>query len=263
MKAPWKLGFCRQLSCRTAWNAPLSRDLPRVTLLRDVKLAFEPWLIAAIDFISTDASKAEPGFGAIAERLVDLIFITAVRKSLLAGKHEPGWMRGLTDPTISRSRALCMKTGRRWTLRELAVLSGRSRSGLARHFKQVMGETPFAYLTRWRMHMSAGAIAGGESTAETSFRLGITERKPSRERLLPHSAKHLRNTESTIDLTALKPPSGLCLKRRPAGTDQRKLLVSCDNPLIPFSIEFTRASFPHLAISNRELDNKLILLLRG
>ena len=154
-------------------NASLTSDLPRIMLLRDVKLAFEPWLTAAIDFMSTDARKTEPGFGAIAERLVELIFIAALRKWLLAREHEPAWIRGLTDPTISRvMNAMHADPGRRWTLRELAVLSGRSRSGLAKHFKQVMDETPFAYLTRWRMHKAAVAIAGGDSTAKTSIRLG-------------------------------------------------------------------------------------------
>ncbi len=154
-------------------NAPLTRDLPRVTLLRNVKSLLEPWLIAAIDFMSTDARKAEPGFNAIAERLVELIFIAALRKWLLEGEHEPGWMRGLTDPTISRvMNAMHAEPGRQWTLRELAALSGRSRSGLAKHFKQVMDETPFAYLTRWRMHLAAAAIAGGDSTAKTGVRLG-------------------------------------------------------------------------------------------
>ena len=153
---------------------PLTRDLPAVMFLRDAKSLLEPWLIAAIEVMSTDVHKPEPGLSAIAERLIELIFVSALRKWLLDARHERGWMRGLTDPAISRVlNAMHAQPGRRWTLGDLAVVAGRSRSGLAQHFRDVMNETPFAYLTRWRMHLAAAAVARGErSTAEIGASLG-------------------------------------------------------------------------------------------
>lgn len=143
-------------------GGPLTRDLPVVTLLRAVESLLEPWLIAAIDFMSAEVRESEPGLSAVAERLVEVIFIAVLRKWLLDGGHERGWIRGLTDPTIARVlNAIHEDPGRRWTLRDLAVASGRSRSGLAEHFREVMGETAFAYITRWRMHLAASAIAHG------------------------------------------------------------------------------------------------------
>ena len=155
-------------------GGPLTRDLPRITLLREVKSLLEPWLVAAIDFMSSEVREPEPGLGAIAERLVELIFIAVLRKWLLDGEHERGWMRGLTDPTISRVlNAMHAEPGRRWSLRDLATVSGRSRSGLAEHFREVMDETPFAYLTRWRMHLAASAVARADrSTADIGADLG-------------------------------------------------------------------------------------------
>ena len=83
-------------------------------------------------------------------------------------------MRGVTDATISRVLdAVHAQPGRRWTLASLAVVAGRSRSGLAAHFRDVMGEPPFAYITRWRMHLAAAAVASGDlSTAEIAASLG-------------------------------------------------------------------------------------------
>ncbi len=142
---------------------PLIRDLPLVTLLRDVKSLLEPWLISAIDFMAAEVREFEPGLGAIAERLIEVIFLSVLRKWLLDGSHEKGWMRGLTDPAISRVlNAIHAEPGRRWTLSGLATISGRSRSGLARHFREVMDETPFAYVTRWRMHLAGEVVAQGE-----------------------------------------------------------------------------------------------------
>ncbi len=155
-------------------GGPLTRDLPQVTLLRDATSMLEPWLHAAIEYMSVELREPEPGLGAIAERLIELIFIAVLRKWLLDGEHETGWLRGLKDPTISRVlNAMHAEPGRRWTLRDLAVISGRSRSGLAKYFKEVMDETPFAYLTRWRMQLASTALARGErSTANIGADLG-------------------------------------------------------------------------------------------
>lgn len=48
---------------------------------------------------------------------------------------------------------------RRWTLRDLAETAGMSRSSFAAHFERITGETPIAYLTRWRMILSADRLA--------------------------------------------------------------------------------------------------------
>ncbi len=156
---------------------PLTRDLPDVMLLRDTKPFLEPWLHAAIEFMSNEVREVEPGSSAIAERLIELILITALRRWLLDAKPERGWMRGVTDAAISRVlNAVHAQPGRRWTLGGLAVIAGRSRSGLAAHFREVMGETPFGYITNWRMHLAAAAISSGNrSTAEIAASLGYED----------------------------------------------------------------------------------------
>ena len=155
-------------------GGPLARDLPVVTLLRGMTSLLEPWLIAAIDFMSAEVRESEPGLGAVAERLIEVIFIAVLRKWLLDADHQRGWIRGLTDPTIARVlNAIHDDPGRRWTLRDLAIAAGRSRSGLAKHFHDVMGEAPFAYLTRWRMDLAALEVATGRrSIGEIGTGLG-------------------------------------------------------------------------------------------
>jgi AraC-like DNA-binding protein len=51
------------------------------------------------------------------------------------------------------------EVARRWTLRDLAGIAGMSRSSFAAHFERVTGETPIAYLTRWRMILAADRLA--------------------------------------------------------------------------------------------------------
>jgi AraC-like DNA-binding protein len=153
---------------------PLTRDLPGVLILRDMKPVLEPWFRAAIEFMSTGSCEPEPGASAMAERLIEMTFIAALRRWLLDDRPERGWMRGLTDPAISRVlNAVHAQPGRRWTLAGLAVVAGRSRSGLAKQFHEVMDETLFGYIARWRMHLGEAAIAQGErSTSEIASSLG-------------------------------------------------------------------------------------------
>ena len=146
----------------------LARDLPPITLLRDAGTMLEPWLMAAIEHMSAEAAAPEPGQSAVAERLIEVIFIAVLRKWLLEQPQPRGWVRGLNDPTISRAlNAIHQDIGRRWSLRDLAIASGRSRSGLAARFHEVMGETPFAYLTGRRMDIAAAALVRGDRSIAT------------------------------------------------------------------------------------------------
>jgi len=52
-------------------------------------------------------------------------------------------------------------------------LAGMSRSVFAQRFREAVGETPIAYLTRWRMLLAAEQLARGrDSLAETAASLG-------------------------------------------------------------------------------------------
>src|SRR3954463_13401126 len=48
-----------------------------------------------------------------------------------------------------------LPSGVSWTLEELAVESGASRSALAGRFTHLIGYPPIQYLTRWRMQLAA------------------------------------------------------------------------------------------------------------
>ena len=61
----------------------------------------------------------------------------------------------------------------RWTLGDLAAQAGLSRSVFARRFREQVGETPIAYLTRWRMTLAAEQLTTGRRPlAQTAFSLG-------------------------------------------------------------------------------------------
>ena len=52
---------------------------------------------------------------------------------------------------------------RAWTLPDLARASGTSRTVLADRFAQLMGESPLAYLARWRLQLGARRLLTTDS----------------------------------------------------------------------------------------------------
>ena len=85
------------------------------------------------------------------------MFLQTLRTWLLREKQEPGWGRGMADACIRRALDAIHAAAPscQWTLRQMALAAGQSRSKFARTFLAEMGETPFVYLRRWRMYLAA------------------------------------------------------------------------------------------------------------
>jgi AraC-like DNA-binding protein len=87
---------------------------------------------------------------------------------------QKGWLAGLNDPHISRALTMLHKEpARAWTVKELARDAGVSRSALANHFTDLIGESPMRYLAAWRMHLARQMLSEGNgSLAEVAERVG-------------------------------------------------------------------------------------------
>jgi transcriptional regulator GlxA family with amidase domain len=63
-----------------------------------------------------------------------------------------GVLNGLGDARLSKAiSAMHERPEQAWTLEELAQIAGMSRPRFAVHFREVVGATPFDYLTDWRI----------------------------------------------------------------------------------------------------------------
>ncbi|WP_205206837.1 AraC family transcriptional regulator [Asaia sp. As-1742] len=100
-----------------------------------------------------------PGGALLASHLAQALLVEALRAHLEEGAARQGWLAALAVPAMSRALgAMHADVARRWTLRELAGVAGMSRASFAAYFRRVTGETPIAYLTRWRMMLAADRI---------------------------------------------------------------------------------------------------------
>lgn len=92
-------------------------------------------------------------------RMADVLFIQAVPAYAAQHACATSWLRGLSDARVGKALALLHdRYAEPWTLDSLAREVGTSRTALAVRFKELVGEAPMAYLTRWRVTRAANRM---------------------------------------------------------------------------------------------------------
>lgn len=131
-------------------------------------------LLAGVQRLMRELSAPRPGSALLASHLAQALLIEALRAHLEGGQASGGWLAALGDPPIHRALvAMHGDVARRWVLGDLARVAGMSRSSFAARFAQVTGETPIAYLARWRMVLAADRLArSGMALADVAGSVG-------------------------------------------------------------------------------------------
>ena len=95
-----------------------------------------------------------PGYEVVATRLAEVLFIQALRAHIASGVEwrNKGWLRAIFDSQLGTAlSAIHANADTPWTVESLAEAAGMSRSAFAARFKELLGQTPFEYVTEWRM----------------------------------------------------------------------------------------------------------------
>ncbi|MDZ7785169.1 MAG: AraC family transcriptional regulator [Halioglobus sp.] len=133
---------------------------------------------------------------------------------------QTGWFEALADPVAGAAiQKLHAEPSRAWNLEILAREVGSSRTILVQRFNNTMGVPPMTYLSRWRMQIAAGMLAGGsfrlariaeevgyesEAAFSRAFKR-FTGTSPSQWRGIPGKQASIRPAQSTMH-TALDGP---------------------------------------------------------
>ncbi|MGO1076526.1 AraC family transcriptional regulator [Inquilinus sp. CA228] len=115
------------------------------------------WLEAAIRHLVSEAESDRPGRSVLLSRMAESLFIEALRCHMeqLPG-DQTGWLAGARDPVVGGVLALLHRDpAGDWTLGDLASAVGASRSVIAKRFNRFIGDSPIAYLARWRLELGA------------------------------------------------------------------------------------------------------------
>lgn len=120
----------------------------------------------SLDRLREEVRDDRPGASLMAQQLAHMMLVQALRLYLTEQPGDSvGWFFALADPKLAVAiSAMHAEPARRWTLVDLACLAGMSRSIFADRFRSRVGETPLAYLTRWRMMLAAERLATTRDT---------------------------------------------------------------------------------------------------
>jgi AraC-like DNA-binding protein/mannose-6-phosphate isomerase-like protein (cupin superfamily) len=149
--------------------------LPPIIHLRAGTHTADSWLGMTLAFLAAEADSRRPGAEAVMIRLADLLFIEAVRTHFSApGSARSGLAAAIRDPRIATALASIHRQPEAdWSISRLASQAAMSRAGFADRFKMLVGESPFAYVTRCRMAMATSLLSTRYRTvSEIAARVG-------------------------------------------------------------------------------------------
>jgi AraC-like DNA-binding protein len=132
-----------------------------------------PELAPALELLFSEATSALPGRQAAIDRLFEYVLMLLIRSVLNERLVDSGVLLGLADERLAKAiEAMHKHPETPWSLEQLAQCAGMSRARFAAHFRQVVGMTPFDYLTNWRLGVAQTMLRKGSSLKLISSAVG-------------------------------------------------------------------------------------------
>ena len=145
---------CGHFSFDDSAGHPLLDQLPPLLVIRhdDAASASRMELEEIFRIITREVRDGRPGSDAVVHRLSEVLFIQSVRVWAQRQEHDQGLMAALLDRHLGTSlEAFHERPEHRWTVEELALAGGLSRTVFAERFREVVGLSPMHYATSWRL----------------------------------------------------------------------------------------------------------------
>ena len=167
--------ICGYLACDPHLSQSFLNGLPPVIRLNIRDDVSGQWLENSLRFSVSQAASRDAGAQEVVAKLSEVFFAEALRRyqrELPPG--ETGWFAGARDPAVGRALTLMHhRYVHPWTVPALAREVGVSRTVLAERFRHFLGESPIAYLTRWRLRLGARALTStNHSVAQIAAEVG-------------------------------------------------------------------------------------------
>lgn len=131
--------------------------------------AADPDVADSVRLLGRELARPRVATSALLDRLVDIMLIQLLRVWLSSGPTpEVSWWGVLRDPLLHRAVTLLHEDpARAWSAESLAREVAASKSTLTRRFLSATGDTPGAYLTRWRMTLASKRLRDTDDTLES------------------------------------------------------------------------------------------------
>lgn len=144
--------ICGHFSFRDKAEHPVLGALPEYIVLSNQDRAQFPLLDEMLHVISRRIFVDELGSEASITRLSEIVFIELLKTYLSKSGHLSSILSAFKDPKIGKSLQLIHKEpNKNWSVESLAQQVAMSRSRFAFRFNELVGVSPMAYLSDWRL----------------------------------------------------------------------------------------------------------------
>lgn len=131
---------------------PFIKELPPIIHIDDADLKQFSWLKNITDLVIAEAGKEQSGSNLIVNKLAEILFVYVLRAFIEKNKMSTSFFAAIQDERISRVlAAIHAEPHTDWNLNQLAQIAGMSRTSFTNRFKILTGQTPFNYITQWRL----------------------------------------------------------------------------------------------------------------
>lgn len=163
---------CASAKCHAPFAQALMRALPEVVVVR---LREVPRLDGVLRVMFEEAFENGAGPSAVLDRLCEVVLIGLVRWALDRKLLCSGVVAGMADVRLSRAlTAIHSGPARQWRLSELADEAGLSRARFAAQFSEVVGQSPFEYLSAWRIGIAQELLSRGRQLKSIADECGYS-----------------------------------------------------------------------------------------
>lgn len=160
-------------SAEVAWGGSFNPLLSTLPSLVEIEINDDCELIHITRLLQIEGDEPRCGSGTILDRLGEVLMVRLLRSQLEMGTTRTGLLGGLSDPRLSRAIvAMHEAPGRHWRNEDLADIAGLSLSRFSELFAARVGETPIAYLRRWRMVLAYQDAGRGDRIQAIARRYG-------------------------------------------------------------------------------------------
>lgn len=153
---------------------PFIKELPTMIKIEESDINQFHWLKNITNLVINEAEKEQSGSNIIVNKLGEILFIHTLRAFIERNKLKSGFIAAIQDYRMSKVlKAIHTSPSNDWHLEKLAQIAGMSRTSFTNRFKMLVGETPFNYLTQWRILQAKELLTENDlSVGEIALQVG-------------------------------------------------------------------------------------------
>jgi AraC-like DNA-binding protein len=135
---------------------PLFAALPDVLRVAIATPSAGPLGRGITELLVTEVSRGGAGRPWVVSRLLELLCAEAIGSVEARTLRGPNWLKAMRDPSLGAALdAFHRAPASSWTVVRLAKRAALSPSRFAARFRELLGESPMAYVTAWRLTIAA------------------------------------------------------------------------------------------------------------